>query len=59
VRQILTAAWQFISFLAGFWRQNYRKAITAITQLTLVAVSDKASSISKASKRDTPNQRAS
>jgi len=52
------------SFLAGFWRQNYREAlaklnevIAAITQPTLVVVGDKASSISKAGKQDTPDRR--
>jgi pimeloyl-ACP methyl ester carboxylesterase len=45
------------SFLAGFWRQNYLEAITAITQPTLVVVGDKASSISRAGKQDTPDQR--
>ena len=45
------------SFLAGFWRQNYRAAIAAITQPTLVVVGDQASSISKAGKQDTPDQR--
>lgn len=45
------------SFLAGFWRQNYRSAIAAITQPTLVVVGDKASSISRAAGQDTPDQR--
>jgi len=45
------------SFLAGFWRQNYREAIAAITQPTLVVVGDEASSISRAGKQDTPDQR--
>lgn len=45
------------SFLAGFWRQNYLGEIAAITQPTLVVVGDKASSISRASGQDTPDQR--
>jgi pimeloyl-ACP methyl ester carboxylesterase len=45
------------SFLAGFWRQNYREAIAAITQPTLVVVGELASSISRAGKQDTPDQR--
>lgn len=45
------------SFLAGFWRQNYRAAIAAIAQPTLVIVGDRASSISRAGKQDTPDQR--
>ncbi|AFY88690.1 alpha/beta fold hydrolase [Chroococcidiopsis thermalis] len=44
------------SFLAGFWRQNYRDAIAAIAQPTLVVVGDRASSISK-DKQDTPDRR--
>ena len=44
------------SFLAGFWRQNYRKAFAAITQPTLVVMGDRASSISK-NKQDTPERR--
>ncbi len=45
------------SFLAGFWRQDYKQAIAAITQPTLVVVGDKASSISQAGKEETPDQR--
>lgn len=44
------------SFLAGFWRQNYREAISAIAQPTLVVMGDRASSISK-DKQDTPARR--
>ncbi|PSB27485.1 alpha/beta fold hydrolase [Chlorogloea sp. CCALA 695] len=44
------------SFLAGFWRQNYREAIAAITQPTLVIIGDRASSISR-NKQDTPERR--
>ncbi|NHC34965.1 alpha/beta fold hydrolase [Scytonema millei] len=45
------------SFLAGFWRQNYRDTIAAIAQPTLVVVGDRASSISQAGKQDTPDRR--
>ena len=45
------------SFLAGFWRQNYREAIASIAQPTLVIVGDRASSISRAGKQDNPDQR--
>jgi pimeloyl-ACP methyl ester carboxylesterase len=45
------------SFLAGFWRQDYRNALAAITQPTLVVVGDLASSISREGKQDTPDQR--
>lgn len=45
------------SFLAGFWRQDYKEAIAAISQPTLVVVGDTASSISQAGKSETPEQR--
>lgn len=49
--------WAVFSFRSGFWRQNYLDAITAITQPTLVVVGDKASSISRVGKQDTPDKR--
>jgi pimeloyl-ACP methyl ester carboxylesterase len=45
------------SFLSGFWRQDYKEAIATITQPTLVFVGDTASSISRAGKSETPEQR--
>ncbi len=45
------------SFIAGFWRQDYKKAITAISQPTLVVLGEQASSISRAGKAETPAQR--
>ena len=45
------------SFLAGFWRENYKEAIAAISQPTLVVVGDTASSISREGKGETPDQR--
>ena len=45
------------SFLAGFWRQDYRSKITAIQQPTLVVMGETASSISKEGKRETPDER--
>ncbi|MBD1943937.1 alpha/beta hydrolase [Coleofasciculus sp. FACHB-712] len=45
------------SFLAGFWRQDYRDAIASISQPTLVVVGDTASSISQAGKGETPDER--
>ena len=45
------------SFLAGFWRQDYKEAIAAIAQPTLVVVGDTASSISQVGKAETPEQR--
>ncbi len=45
------------SFLAGFWRQDYSKAIASIKQLTLVVVGETASSISQAGKKESPQER--
>lgn len=46
------------SFLAGFWRKNYEPAMGAIPQPTLVAIGEKASSISRKGFSETPEQRA-
>jgi hypothetical protein len=54
--KILTVAMLF-SFLAGFWRQNYKEALSVISQPTLVVVGDTASSISQVGKEETPEQR--
>lgn len=45
------------SFLAGFWRDNYEDAIASISQPTLVVVGEKASSISRKGKSETPEER--
>ena len=45
------------SFLAGFWRQDYKDAIAAIKQPTLVVLGEEASSISKKGKEETPDER--
>ncbi len=45
------------SFLAGFWRQDYEKAIASISQPTLVVVGEKATSISRTGQAETPDQR--
>ncbi|MBW4650353.1 MAG: alpha/beta hydrolase [Kastovskya adunca ATA6-11-RM4] len=45
------------SFLAGFWRDNYEKAIASITQPTLVVFGEEASSISSRGSSETPNER--
>lgn len=45
------------SFLAGFWRQNYEKAIASTAQPTLVVVGETASSISRSGKSETPEER--
>jgi pimeloyl-ACP methyl ester carboxylesterase len=45
------------SFLSGFWRQDYEKAIASISEPTLVVVGEKASSISRVGQSETPEQR--
>lgn len=45
------------SFLAGFWRQDYRAKIAAIAQPTLILVGEQASSISREGKQETPDER--
>jgi pimeloyl-ACP methyl ester carboxylesterase len=45
------------SFLAGFWRQDYEKAIATISQPTLVVVGEKATSISRTGQAESPQQR--
>ena len=45
------------SFLAGFWLQDYSDSIAKISQPTLVVVGEKASSISRSSAGETPEQR--
>lgn len=45
------------SFLAGFWRQDYKEPIAAISQPALVVVGEQASSISQAGKAETPDER--
>lgn len=45
------------SFLAGFWRKNYESAIASISQPTLVLMGESASSISKDSHSESPQQR--
>jgi len=45
------------SFLAGFWRKDYRSAIASIKQPTLVVLGETASSISQVGKQETPDER--
>lgn len=45
------------SFLAGFWRKDYEKAIASVFQPTLVVVGEKATSISRTGQAETPDQR--
>lgn len=53
----LDSRYAVFSFLAGFWRQNYEKAIASITQPTLVVVGEQATSISRKGLSETPEQR--
>ncbi len=45
------------SFLAGFWRQDYTQKLTTVMQPTLVVMGDRASSISRDGKQETPDER--
>lgn len=45
------------SFLAGFWRKDYQKAIESIKQPTLAVFGETASSISQSGKGDTTEKR--
>jgi pimeloyl-ACP methyl ester carboxylesterase len=45
------------SFLAGFWRRDYEKAIASISQPTLVVIGEQATSISRTGQSETPEQR--
>jgi len=45
------------SFLAGFWRRNYESAIAQISQPTLVLMGETASSISRDSQAESPQER--
>ncbi|NEQ98340.1 MAG: alpha/beta fold hydrolase [Cyanothece sp. SIO2G6] len=45
------------SFLAGYWRQNYTERLMNLQVPTLVMVGDRASSISRSGKTETPEQR--
>lgn len=53
----LDSRYAVFSFLAGFWRQDYEKAIASITQPTLVVVGEQATSISRKGLSETPDQR--
>ncbi len=53
----LDSRYAVFSFLAGFWRENYEKAIASIAQPTLVVVGEKATSISRKGLSETPEQR--
>lgn len=45
------------SFLAGFWRKDYALDMANLSQPTLVVIGDRASSISRSGKSETPEDR--
>lgn len=45
------------SFLAGFWRQDYRERMSKIKQKTLIVMGDQTSSVGKNKKPETPQER--
>ena len=53
----LDSRYAVFSFLAGFWREDYSQAISAISEPTLVVFGEKASSISREGISETPQQR--
>lgn len=53
----LDSRYGVFSFLAGFWREDYSRAISAIAQPTLVVFGEGASSISREGISETPKQR--
>lgn len=53
----LNSRYAVFSFLAGFWRQNYEKAIAKIEQPTLVVFGQQSSSISQEGKSETVPER--
>ena len=53
----LNSRYAVFSFLAGFWRENYGEAISAISQPTLVVFGEQASSIGKEGKVESPDER--
>ena len=55
--QDLASRYAVFSFLAGFWREDYRQAIAEIQQPTLVVFGDRASSISREGFSESPEQR--
>jgi pimeloyl-ACP methyl ester carboxylesterase len=53
----MASRYAVFSFLAGFWRKGYYQQISQITQATLVVMGEKASSIGKKGKQETPDER--
>jgi pimeloyl-ACP methyl ester carboxylesterase len=53
----LASRYAVFSFLAGFWRQDYRGAIATLHQPTLVIMGDQASTIDRTAKGTTGQQR--
>jgi pimeloyl-ACP methyl ester carboxylesterase len=55
--QVNASRYAVFSFLAGFWRQDYSQAMASFKAPTLVLLGNIASSISRAGKAETPEQR--
>lgn len=55
--QDMASRYAVFSFLAGFWRMDYTKAIEAIQQPTLVLFGDEASGIDRVSQKESAQQR--
>ena len=53
----LASRYAVFSFLAGFWRQDYTQQLKHLQIPTVVIVGDRASSISRSGKTETPQQR--
>jgi pimeloyl-ACP methyl ester carboxylesterase len=53
----MASRYAVFSFLAGFWRKGYYEQIHQLRQPTLVVMGEKASSIGKKGKQETPDER--
>jgi pimeloyl-ACP methyl ester carboxylesterase len=55
--QNMASRYAVFSFLAGFWQKGYYQKISQLAQPTLVVMGEKASSIGKKGKQETPDER--
>jgi pimeloyl-ACP methyl ester carboxylesterase len=55
--QDMASRYAVFSFLAGFWQRGYYQQMSQLTQPTLVVMGEKASSIGKKGKQETPDER--
>lgn len=53
----MASRYAVFSFLAGFWRKGYYEQIRQLKQATLIVMGEKASSIGKKGKQETPDER--